>query len=83
MLAAFACDRYVLAALAELQGELSASGRAFQIVERINGWTLVSDPACWPTWTATTTSVSLVDSRSPLASAGRGPVAPRANASYS
>ncbi|MDR3404834.1 MAG: SMC-Scp complex subunit ScpB [Chthoniobacter sp.] len=38
----------VLAALAELQGELSASGRAFQIAERINGWTLVSDPACAP-----------------------------------
>jgi segregation and condensation protein B len=36
----------VRAALAELQGELGASGRAFQIVERVNGWTLVSDPGC-------------------------------------
>ena len=38
----------VLAALAELQGELSVTGRAFQIVERINGWTLVSEPAYAP-----------------------------------
>ena len=38
----------VAAALAELQTELSASGRAFQLVERVNGWTLVSDPACAP-----------------------------------
>jgi segregation and condensation protein B len=39
----------ILAALAELQAELSASGRAFQIVERVNGWSLVSDPSC-ATW---------------------------------
>ncbi len=36
----------VLAALAEIAGDLSTSGRAFQLVERVNGWTLVSDPAC-------------------------------------
>jgi len=38
----------VAVALAELQADLGASGRAFQLVERINGWTLVSDPACAP-----------------------------------
>ncbi|MEI9897041.1 MAG: SMC-Scp complex subunit ScpB [Chthoniobacter sp.] len=38
----------VLAALAELQTDFGATGRAFQIVERINGWTLVSEPACAP-----------------------------------
>jgi segregation and condensation protein B len=36
----------VLAALAEIAGDLSTTGRAFQLVERVNGWTLVSDPAC-------------------------------------
>ena len=36
----------VLAALEELQLELSTTGRAFQVVERVNGWTLVSDPSC-------------------------------------
>ena len=36
----------VAAALAELQGELGASGRAFQLVERVNGWTFVSDADC-------------------------------------
>ena len=36
----------VLGALAEVQADLVASGRAFQLVERVNGWTLVSDPAC-------------------------------------
>lgn len=36
----------VLAALAEIQAELPASGRAFQLMERVNGWTYVSDPAC-------------------------------------
>ncbi len=36
----------VLAALGEIQAELAATGRAFQLVERVNGWTLVSDPAC-------------------------------------
>lgn len=35
----------VLAALAEVQAELTATGRAFQLVERVNGWTLVSEPA--------------------------------------
>src|SRR5215213_5326579 len=35
----------VAAALAELQGDYGASGRAFQLVEQVNGWTLVSDPA--------------------------------------
>jgi segregation and condensation protein B len=39
-------DAGVLAALAEVQADLVASGRAFQLVERVNGWTLVSDPAC-------------------------------------
>jgi segregation and condensation protein B len=36
----------VLAALAEVQADLAATGRAFQLVEKVNGWTLVSDPAC-------------------------------------
>jgi segregation and condensation protein B len=36
----------VLAALAEIQAQLTATGRAFQLVDRVNGWTLVSDPAC-------------------------------------
>jgi len=36
----------VLAALTEIQTELPGSGRAFQLVERVNGWTMVSDPAC-------------------------------------
>jgi segregation and condensation protein B len=36
----------VLAALAEVQADLTATGRAFHLVERVNGWTLVSDPAC-------------------------------------
>jgi segregation and condensation protein B len=35
-----------LAALAEIQEQLTATGRAFQLVDRVNGWTLVSDPAC-------------------------------------
>jgi len=39
-------DADVTAALAEVQTDLVASGRAFQLVERVNGWTLVSDPAC-------------------------------------
>ena len=39
----------VLAALAEVQADLVATARAFQLVERVNGWTLVSDPAC-ATW---------------------------------
>jgi len=36
----------VLAALEELQLELSTTARAFQVVERVSGWTLVSDAAC-------------------------------------
>jgi segregation and condensation protein B len=36
----------VLAALEELQVELSTTGRAFQVIERVNGWTLVSDASC-------------------------------------
>ncbi len=38
----------VLTVLAELQAHLGASGRAFQLVERVNGWTMVSDPSCAP-----------------------------------
>ena len=34
----------VTAALLEVQADLTASGRAFQLVEQVNGWTLVSDP---------------------------------------
>jgi segregation and condensation protein B len=36
----------VAGALAELQTDLGASGRAFQLVERVNGWTFVSDAEC-------------------------------------
>jgi segregation and condensation protein B len=36
----------VLAALAEVEAELISSGRSFHLVERVNGWTLVSDPLC-------------------------------------
>jgi segregation and condensation protein B len=36
----------VLAALAEVQAEFTATGRAFQLVERVNGWSLVSDASC-------------------------------------
>jgi segregation and condensation protein B len=36
----------VAQALAEVQADLAGGGRAFQLVERVNGWTLVSDPAC-------------------------------------
>lgn len=35
----------VTAALLEIQADLMATGRAFQLVEQVNGWTLVSDPA--------------------------------------
>jgi segregation and condensation protein B len=38
----------VSAALAELQGEYSATGRAFRLTEQINGWTMVSDSAAAP-----------------------------------
>ncbi|MCE9609657.1 MAG: SMC-Scp complex subunit ScpB [Chthoniobacter sp.] len=43
---AAAKEANVLEVLAEVQADLVASGRAFQLVERVNGWTLVSDPAC-------------------------------------
>ena len=43
---ATAKEANVTGALAEVQADLAASGRAFQLVERVNGWTLVSDPAC-------------------------------------
>ena len=43
---AAAKEASVLDALAEVQADLVATGRAFQLVERVNGWTLVSDPAC-------------------------------------
>ena len=36
----------VLAALGEVQADLSATNRAFQLVEKISGWVLVSDPEC-------------------------------------
>jgi segregation and condensation protein B len=36
----------VIAALGEVQKELEATGRAFQLVEKVSGWVLVSDPAC-------------------------------------
>ena len=36
----------VLAALAEIEADLAPTGRAFQLVETVRGWTLVSDPAC-------------------------------------
>ena len=36
----------VLTVLAEIQADLVASGRAFQLADKVNGWTLVSDPAC-------------------------------------
>jgi segregation and condensation protein B len=35
----------VEAALAETQADLVATGRAFQLVEQVNGWSLVTDPA--------------------------------------
>ena len=34
----------VLPLLAELQTEYSSSGRAYQIVEQVNGWTFATDP---------------------------------------
>ena len=43
---AAAKETQVTDALTEVQADLAASGRAFQLVERVNGWTLVSDPAC-------------------------------------
>lgn len=36
----------VIEALAAIQAQLVETGRAFQLVEKVNGWTLVSDPAC-------------------------------------
>ena len=37
------------AALRELQEELEQTGRGYRLVEQVNGWTLVTDPAaaCW------------------------------------
>ena len=35
-----------LAALAEIEADLAATGRAFQLVETVRGWTLASDPTC-------------------------------------
>ena len=39
-------DEDVRAALAEIEADLAATGRAFQLTETVRGWTLVSDPAC-------------------------------------
>ena len=36
----------VLAALAEIEADLAATGRAFQLTETVRGWTLMSDPVC-------------------------------------
>lgn len=36
----------VLAALAEIAADLTATGRAFQLTETVRGWTLLSDPLC-------------------------------------
>ncbi len=36
----------VRVALSEIAADLTATGRAFHLVDRVNGWTLVSDPAC-------------------------------------
>ena len=35
----------VAAAIAEIQTDYMSTGRAFQLVDQVNGWTLVSDPA--------------------------------------
>jgi segregation and condensation protein B len=35
----------VLSVLAEIQGELEATGRAFQLVEQVNGWSFVTVPS--------------------------------------
>ena len=36
----------ILAVLGDISNELKESGRAFQLVERANGWQMVSDPQC-------------------------------------
>jgi segregation and condensation protein B len=41
-------DDEVKTVLTELQADLDVSERAFRLVERVNGWTLVSDPECAP-----------------------------------
>jgi segregation and condensation protein B len=41
---AAAKEEDVLPLLAELQAEYTASGRAYQIVEQVNGWTFATDP---------------------------------------
>jgi segregation and condensation protein B len=42
---AAAKEAAVEAALAEIQGELAATGRAFRLQEQVNGWAFVTDPA--------------------------------------
>ena len=39
-------DDEVVAALAEIEADLAATGRAFALTETVRGWTLVSDPMC-------------------------------------
>ncbi len=41
-------DADVVAALAELQADYIATGRAFQLIEQVNGWTLISQMAAAP-----------------------------------
>src|SRR5690349_8467496 len=43
---AAAKEEDVLAALAEVETDLVASGRSFRLVEKVNGWTMVSEPGC-------------------------------------
>jgi len=37
---------HVIDALEEVAADLAATGRAFQLVEKVSGWVLVSDPTC-------------------------------------
>ena len=39
-------DDEVVAALAEIEADLAATGRAFTLTETVRGWTLMSDPMC-------------------------------------
>ena len=41
-------DDAVVAALLEIQADFAATGRAFQLVEQVNGWSYVSDPGAAP-----------------------------------
>ncbi len=41
-------EEVALALLAELKEEYVATGRAFQLAEQVNGWTLVTDPGAAP-----------------------------------